>query len=1196
MANNTNKDSKSSASEARLKFLADENIELKKQIDFEESLLKTRADGTEEYIIQLNKLKEIQKALRLNENATKAITRQQSILRNQKKYELDDLNEAQISLTKIGNLVGKNSDLYTKSLERLDKHETVLNSISSTMQSNNITNKKDIHNLEIMQSAFKGHTTSLIKIAELQSQGGTNTKELSDMIVEAGKAYKDVISTLEFTEQGWKSVGEVINSASNEVKSYTNAAKKASENTELIDRAIDSIGSSGIPIMNELVTTIKSVKEGGIGAKLAILALGTAVAGLAGTYFGAGISAEFQAKNDQIQTDIDAAREIGQIKNEFDNRLRRSIIETGQIELDTLKNKIKIDSDFASIGLKRQLDISQNQIDTTNEINRLTIDAGFAAQRAANAFSAEMKSGALAFQAASKTALFGSGIGSVSYNVGQLQLAGIGAETIADQMSAVSTATGQIPTAEFAAKMAIIAKRTGQTSEGVSSINDMFMRMDNTSAEVSLNLQEGMRAMADNAGISLGNLMNEVAAASKEALSYQIRSGKVLAKQVATAQSIGVSFSEVAKAGQSMVLNYKDSIKAEMSLSAMLGKNVDLSEVRAKFAAGDTEGAMAALKAQGLDPTKMDMFQQQALQSATGGMDILSLQKIAQNQPKQIASLTEGKADVKNKQFLQKTQEAQSTLNIGQAQLSAKQAIIDAALSGEITKAYLQSPAYIDYQAALAAQAKKQEDYNSILARSAILKEQDDKKYQDALLKQQTDLATVNAEIQKAFQATKEYITAIKESTQLGITRSFTDNLVPAVSGFIGSAITTFLLTKFGKGMFGGSDPMRVTIVGNEVGGTSGGVVDNIRGLFGEDSASKDTAPNNKKNKSTSKTAVPSTSQKSPKGKRRRGRFNRGKAALGFLQDNIDLAGPVAEMVGVDPDTIETITSLIPQTADIASDVVSSTGGKAAKAATKATGGILKKVGIGALKLGKGLVGKLAWPLTVAQGLYDAYEGFNADASASIGDKFINAGTSALSGLSFGLVGKSAEDIKTQSDSKIGKANSGITPTSGQIAGGAAMVGMMKSMIDTVPGKPTTAPAETDSISILQTIQKNDHVRGISTLNEMKAQTAISNKMATNDHQRGIVMVSQMKSQSAVLAKMLQRETQIMWDNGYQTKQLKNLVVLTENIQALTEATAILTKEMANKYQIASPDIVLDGKRVSKGLGRINDKNRAIVK
>ena len=84
--------------------------------------------------------------------------------------------------------------------------------------------------------------------------------------------------------------------------------------------------------------------------------------------------------------------------------------------------------------------------------------------------------------------------------------------------------------------------------------------------------------------------------------------------------------SQMMKASDSMVLNYKDSIKAEMSLSAMLGKNVNLSEVRARLMSGDQAGAASALKTQlgGMDIGAMNPFQKQALTQATG-MDISAL-------------------------------------------------------------------------------------------------------------------------------------------------------------------------------------------------------------------------------------------------------------------------------------------------------------------------------------------------------------------------------------------------------------------------------------------------------------------------------------------------------------------------------------------------------------------------------------------
>jgi hypothetical protein len=126
-----------------------------------------------------------------------------------------------------------------------------------------------------------------------------------------------------------------------------------------------------------------------------------------------------------------------------------------------------------------------------------------------------------------------------------------------------------------------------------------------------------------------------------------------------------------AKAGQSMVLNYKDSIKSEMSLSAMLGKNVNLSEVRAKFMEGDQEGAMKALKAQGLNPKDMNMFQQQALSQALGGMDLNSIQKISENTAKSGGNLKEGKAGGANAQYLAAKSSAEAGLAAANAMTSA---------------------------------------------------------------------------------------------------------------------------------------------------------------------------------------------------------------------------------------------------------------------------------------------------------------------------------------------------------------------------------------------------------------------------------------------------------------------------------------------------------------------------------------------
>ena len=398
-----------------------------------------------------------------------------------------------------------------------------------------------------------------------------------------------------------------------EQDSLNKAAKETKEAFDAIGESLDEIGSSGVSGMRELVTVIKEAKTGGKALSVALFALGAAAGGVA---YNLGLVGD----------------KLGTIAK-YQKKL---------------------------IPLQESLDLLKADIRGT-----------FSGQRAAGEFGFTMARMAVSFQKASATALFGKGLGSVGYGAAQLQLAGIGAEQIASQMQAASDATGKMPSSKVASDMAVLAARTGQSAEGIASINEMFMRVDGSSESTALNMQEGLRAMADQANINLGGLMTEMAESSKEMLGFQIKSGSALARQVTFARSMGVSFQDIAKAGQGMVLNYKDSIKSEMQLSAMLGKNVDLSETRAKFASGDTEGALKALQAQGLDPAKMDMFQQQMLQQATG-MDLSTLSKLNKNTGKSV-DLGGGDAKAGNQSFLGKTESAARTEAVKNAAISVEE-------------------------------------------------------------------------------------------------------------------------------------------------------------------------------------------------------------------------------------------------------------------------------------------------------------------------------------------------------------------------------------------------------------------------------------------------------------------------------------------------------------------------------------------
>ena len=91
--------------------------------------------------------------------------------------------------------------------------------------------------------------------------------------------------------------------------------------------------------------------------------------------------------------------------------------------------------------------------------------------------------------------------------------------------------------------------------------------------------------------------------------------------------------------------------------------------------------------------------------------------------------------------------------------------------------------------------------------------------------------------------------------------------------------------------------------------------------------------------------------------------------------------------------------------------------GTAGRAAASALPNVASKAGSllgGAARV----AGKFAAPLAIGMAAYDGFKGFNADPNASMGSKLLNAGSSALNGLSFGLLGSSADEIAAESAAK----------------------------------------------------------------------------------------------------------------------------------------------------------------------------------
>ena len=653
---------------------------------------------------------------------------------------ITNFDEVEDSILSIGSGMGKNTKLQEALNSKIESSKQTLSIVSSILQKNDLSSQNQIDNAEKSVEAYKGLFTSVADANKELKRGNITQSEFNDIVKDSYKNFDNLIDNIDESTESGRALKQTLKDAKNEMSTFEKAAKKSSIAMDQLDNAVDQLGSSGIPLVGELGSAFQKLANKDVkGAKAAITALGAAAGALAGKYFGADYDAAKVAANDVKQTSIDSAKEVG-----------------------------KINSEAAFIPQKIQQERNESALAAANGINRLEIEAQYAAKKAANEFANSMKMAGAQFLAASKTALFGKGIGSVNYGAAMLQTAGISAEQVASAMSSAAIATGKMPTAKMGSDMAVLAERTGQSSDDIATINESFQRIDGLSAKMAMNMQEGMRNMADQAGLDLGNLMKEVAESSKEALGYQIKSGPALAKAVAYTQSMGLNFGDVAKAGKNMVLNYKDSIKAEMQLSSMLGEQVDLSEVRAKFAAGDTTGALESLKAQGLNPEDMDQFQQDALSQALGGMDLTSISKLNKNVAANVGNLQAGNLQAGNNQFLSTKVGAEAGLKAAEAKISADSAVIDARLAEEINQAFLGSPQY--------------------------------KAYQEGLVNQALSQNKLNQEIETAFQQTPAYIKALADSTKLQIERTFTENQATVMGGLIGGAVSNFLASKLGGG------------------------------------------------------------------------------------------------------------------------------------------------------------------------------------------------------------------------------------------------------------------------------------------------------------------------------------------------------------------------------------------------------------
>jgi hypothetical protein len=322
------------------------------------------------------------------------------------------------------------------------------------------------------------------------------------------------------------------------------------------------------------------------------------------------------------------------------------------------------------IGLERRYDSTIQNLELEIEARKkiLELKSGFIERNTLFDFNTQLMQMGNEFNQMSKVSLFGGDLGEMPYLTEQMQLAGIGTETVVSAMHDLSSTANIGIFPQLAANAAVFAKKMGISTSELGTQIGMYRRLNKVGVE---DATAGAQYQIGVGTIDPTTFSTDMAAASKLAMYYNIKSYQSLVKQVQAVRLLGASYADIGESGKNMVLNYKDSIKGEMELSAILGERVNLSTIRALFNANKTAEAFSLLKSSGLLQKAQARGPQAVatLEKALQGMDLQQLGAAPYVEGKKINTPT-------NAGFLAATQAATGNMKLEGARIDARQSII----------------------------------------------------------------------------------------------------------------------------------------------------------------------------------------------------------------------------------------------------------------------------------------------------------------------------------------------------------------------------------------------------------------------------------------------------------------------------------------------------------------------------------------
>ena len=219
---------------------------------------------------------------------------------------------------------------------------------------------------------------------------------------------------------------------------------------------------------------------------------------------------------------------------------------------------------------------------------------------------------------------------------------GMSAEDLSTTINTLSADFGMSVDAaiNLSGEIADTSKALGLSAAEGSKLVGLLTTSVGLSSEQAQNFMKGAEMMAVTAGVAPGVIMKDIAEASEDLAAFSKDGGENIARAAVQARKLGISLSDSAKMARGL-LNFQESLNAEMEASVMLGRDVNLQKARQLALEGDIAGATAEVLKQvgsAAEFERMNVLEKEALAAATG-LTVEQLSKFVNLQGKSNAEL-----------------------------------------------------------------------------------------------------------------------------------------------------------------------------------------------------------------------------------------------------------------------------------------------------------------------------------------------------------------------------------------------------------------------------------------------------------------------------------------------------------------------------------------------------------------------------